>query len=147
MEEGKKKTEMQQESLSDFRGTTKLGVRSQKKVKKRRGKRNPLKNNTPEKDKISGPLVRLLWRAAAKAPPLAARPNKSSRSSEKCFPRRIGNRRITFGYNLWFASHPRCDTFSEYHDSIAWLTRLIARTPFGRTRGFSEWLSEDTFRR
>jgi len=35
------------------------------KVKKRRGKRTPLKNNTPEKDKIRGTLVRLQWRAAA----------------------------------------------------------------------------------
>jgi len=43
----------------------KLGVRSQEKVGKRRGKGNLLKNNNLEKDQISGTLVRLLWRAAA----------------------------------------------------------------------------------
>jgi len=32
--------------------------------------------------------------------------NGCLRSSEKCFPSGIGNRRIEFGYNLWFASHP-----------------------------------------
>jgi len=32
--------------------------------------------------------------------------NGISRSSEKYFPGENGTRRITFGYNLWFASHP-----------------------------------------
>jgi len=32
---------------------------------KRRGKEDTLKNNHPEKDKIRGTLVRLLWRTAA----------------------------------------------------------------------------------
>jgi len=40
---------------------------------KRRGKRDPLKNNHPEKDKIRGTLVRLLWRAAAVGSPSACR--------------------------------------------------------------------------
>jgi len=65
-----------------------LGVRSQHKVEKRRGKENPLENNTLEKDKISGTLVRLLWLLWVKALPLTAHPNGSPRSSEKCFPRR-----------------------------------------------------------
>jgi len=39
--------------------------------------------------------------------------NGSRRSSEKCFPGGIGNRRIRFGYNLWFASHPLHDLYSR----------------------------------
>jgi len=39
-------------------------VRNQKR-KKRRGEKGPLKYYRLEKDKIRGPLVRLLWRAAA----------------------------------------------------------------------------------
>ena len=61
------------DSRSDFipiSNHTKFHVRSQMKFdlkngKKRRRKRDPLKNNHPEKDKIRGTLVRLLWRAAA----------------------------------------------------------------------------------
>jgi len=41
-------------------------------VIKRSGKRTPLKNITLEKDKIRGPMVRLLWRGGA----LAERPNR-----------------------------------------------------------------------
>ena len=79
------------------------------KAGKRRGKGNPLKNNTPEKNKISGTLVRLLWRAAAPG----LKPLRLPRAQmevhihlKNAFPDRIGNRRITSGYNLWFASHP-----------------------------------------
>jgi len=34
-----------------------------RKIEKKGGKRTPLKNNTPETDKIRETLVRLLWRA------------------------------------------------------------------------------------
>jgi len=107
--EGPQITAVQPESLSDFWKTNFLGVRSQKKAGKRRGKGNPLKNNTPEKNKISGTLVRLLWRAAAPG----LKPLRLPRAQmevhihlKNAFPDRIGNRRITSGYNLWFASHP-----------------------------------------
>jgi len=56
-------------------------VRFQK-MEKKKGKGDPLKNNHPEKDKIRGTLVRLLWRAVdpgLKAPPLAAHPTLTPR--------------------------------------------------------------------
>jgi len=91
-----------------------LGVRSQNKVKKRRGRRNPLQNNTPEKDKISGTLVWLLRCAAAPG----LKPLRLPRAQIKVhvhpkntFPGGIGNRRIMFVYNFWVASHPS----SEYN--------------------------------
>ena len=75
---------------------------------KKRGKRTPLKNNTPETDKIRGTLVQLLWSAAAPG----LKPLRLPRAQmgvhvhlKNAFPGWFGNRRITFGYNLWFASH------------------------------------------
>jgi len=88
-----------------------------RKSEKRRGKRTPLQNNTPEKDKIRGTVVRLLWRAAAPG----LKPLRLPRAQmevqvhlKNAFPGGIGNRRISFGYNLRFASHTSLRISSLY---------------------------------
>jgi len=65
---------------------------------------------------MRGTLVRLLWHAAA----AGLKPLRLPRAQmevhvhlKNTFPGGIGNRRITSGYNLWFASHPSSGPISQ----------------------------------